>query len=139
MNGKLINAWGYQGDPMNLPVTSVETAVPFYENVMGFRVESESDGPPNSAIIERDGIKMGLAENGGDSSQDGCAFQVEDVEGMWEEFKSKGLSATADASSIPNASISPELKTERRNDGSSWRVFFVVAPDGLCYWFGEKQ
>lgn len=21
---------------------------------------------------------------------------------------------------------------------SSFRVFYVVAPDGLCYWFGER-
>jgi hypothetical protein len=20
-----------------------------------------------------------------------------------------------------------------------WGVFYVVAPDGLCYWFGERQ
>ena len=23
--------------------------------------------------------------------------------------------------------------------GVEWKVFYVVAPDGLCYWFGERQ
>ena len=27
----------------------------------------------------------------------------------------------------------------QHRDGSRWNVFFVVAPDGLCYWFGEPQ
>jgi hypothetical protein len=21
----------------------------------------------------------------------------------------------------------------------AWKVFYVIAPDGLCYWFGERQ
>ena len=32
----------------------------------------------------------------------------------------------------------PEFKIERRND-VAWKVLYVVAPDGLCYWFGERQ
>ena len=23
--------------------------------------------------------------------------------------------------------------------GVQWKVFYVVAPDGPCYWFGERQ
>ena len=26
-----------------------------------------------------------------------------------------------------------------QHDGVAWKVFYVVAPDGLCYWFGERQ
>jgi hypothetical protein len=25
------------------------------------------------------------------------------------------------------------------HDNGDWKVFYVVAPDGLCYWFGERQ
>lgn len=32
----------------------------------------------------------------------------------------------------------PDFKVERRDDGD-WKVSCVVAPDGLCYWFGERQ
>ena len=135
---RITNAWGYQGDAMNLPVGSVESSVPFYESVMGFRTESRNADPVASAVLERDGIRMRIAENGGDPAQDGCAFQVEDVQSIYNEFVANGLSPDISASKL-GGSISRELKTETRDDGSMWRVFFVVAPDGLCYWFGEKQ
>lgn len=128
MKAALKNAWGYQGDAMNLPVEDVDAAVPFYERIMGFRVESRSDEPNRSAVLERDGIRMGVAENDGDPSQDGCAFQVDDVEALLQEFTSNGLDKEVS-----------DLTIENRGDGSSWKVFYVVAPDGLCYWFGEKQ
>jgi lactoylglutathione lyase len=25
------------------------------------------------------------------------------------------------------------------HDDVAWKVFYVVAPDGLCYWFGERK
>ena len=31
-----------------------------------------------------------------------------------------------------------EFSTEKHGD-LIWKVFYVVAPDGLCYWFGERQ
>jgi len=83
--------------------------------------------PHKSAILGRDEIQIGLAENGGDPTQDGCAFAVDDVESAFAEFKANGL----------KKEIS-DFNTEQRDD-SIWKVFFVVAPDGLCYWFGEKQ
>ena len=111
---------------MNLPVTDVDTAVPFYERIMGFRVESRGKEPHRHAILERDSVKMGLAENGNDSTQDGCAFRVDSVEAAWDEFKSNGLEQEI-----------PEFSTEDQ-DGESFKVFYIIAPDGLCYWFGEK-
>lgn len=94
---------------------------------MGFRVESRGDSPHKSAVLERDGIRIGLAENGGDSTQDGCAFAVDDVESTFAEFKANGLEKDV-------AGFDSE-----QHDGESWKVFYVVAPDGLCYWFGERQ
>jgi hypothetical protein len=32
----------------------------------------------------------------------------------------------------------PAFGVERHGE-TSWKVFYVVAPDGLCYWFGERQ
>lgn len=128
MGARLLNAWGYQGDAMNLPVEDLAAAIPFYERAMCFQVESRADAPDRSAVIARDGVRMGLAENGGDSTQDGCAFQTDDVEGLLAEFRANGMEKELSA-----------LKTENRPDGSTWKAFFVVAPDGLCYWFGERQ
>jgi hypothetical protein len=38
----------------------------------------------------------------------------------------------------PSTRKAPEIGVEQRKDGA-WNVFYVVAPDGLCYWFGERQ
>jgi catechol 2,3-dioxygenase-like lactoylglutathione lyase family enzyme len=127
MKGTLRKAFGYQGDNMNLPVSDLGAAVPFYETVLGFRVVSRTDTPQHSAVLERDEVQIGLAENGGDSTQDGCAFHVNQLEALFAEFKANGL----------HKELS-QFDVERHGD-ASWRVFYVVAPDGLCYWFGERQ
>ena len=74
----LKNAWPYQQDRMNLPVADLETALPFYETILGFQLVLRSETPHRSAVLERDGIEIGLAENGGDPTQDGCFFEVDE-------------------------------------------------------------
>src|SRR5687768_4931303 len=123
----LEKAFGYQGDQMNLPVKDLDGALPFYEKVLGFRVVSLSEAPHKSAVLERDEVRIGLAENGGDPSQDGSAFHVRGVEDLVAEFNANGLGKKIDRFDI-----------ERHGD-VAWKVFYVVAPDGLCYWFGERQ
>src|SRR5437762_8560266 len=91
MKARLERAFGYQGDNMNLPVRDLSAALPFYETVLGFRVLSRSDTPHRSAVLVRDEVQIGLAENGGDSTQDGCAFHVKDLEALFAELKSNGL------------------------------------------------
>jgi catechol 2,3-dioxygenase-like lactoylglutathione lyase family enzyme len=127
MTATLDKAFGYRGDTMNLPVKEIDAALPFYESQLGFRVLSRSDTPHRSAVLARDHIQMRLAENGGDPTQDGCAFHVTGLEALLEEFKANGLKKE-----------SSDFSIERRGD-AAWRVFYVVAPDGLCYWFGERQ
>lgn len=120
-------AWPYQKDKMNLPVHDLKAAISFYETIMGFRLISQDDQPYKLAILERDTIQISLAENGGDPSQDGCFFEVENVANTFEEFKANGL----------QKEIS-DFSNEKHGD-TSWKVFYVVAPDGLCYCFGERQ
>lgn len=127
MRGALERAFGYQGDAMNLPVSNVDEAVPFYETVLGFHVESRTETPRRSAVLARDQVRMRLTENGGDPSQDGCAFHVTGLNALLEEFAAKGIQKGAS-----------DIGAEDRG-GEKWRVFYVVAPDGLCFWFGEKQ
>ena len=121
----LDKAFGYQGDHLNLPVKNVAQALPFYEQMLGFRVVSRGAAPHRSAILARDAVQIGLVENGGDPTQDGCAFHVSGVEDLLAELIAKGLR-------------SPDLGTEH-HDGAAWSVFYVVAPDGLCFWFGERR
>ena len=127
MAATLEKAFGYQGDKMNLPVRDLAEALPFYECTLGFRVISRAAAPCRSAVLARDRVEIGLAENGGDSSQDGCAFHVTDLDALFAEFRGNGLQKELG-----------EFDVEDHGD-ASWRVFYVVAPDGLCYWFGEKQ
>src|SRR4051812_26261765 len=81
----------YCDDAMNLPVESVDAAVPFYETIMGFQVVSRGVSPHRSAVLGRDDIRIGLAENGGDPGQEGCFFEVDDVEAAFGELKGRGL------------------------------------------------
>jgi len=127
MSGTLDKAFGYQGDNMNLPVPDVADALPFYETVLGFRVLSRSETPHKSAVLARDHVQIRLAETGGDPSQDGCAFHVTGLDALFAAFKANGLPKELS-----------EFDVEQHN-GVSWRVFYVVAPDGLCYWFGERR
>jgi catechol 2,3-dioxygenase-like lactoylglutathione lyase family enzyme len=123
----LTKAFGYQGNPLSLPVPNLEAALPFYQQVLGFQLVSRSAEPHPGAVLSRDQVRIGLAENGGDPAQDGCAFHVTGLTELFEEFRSRGLQKGLS-----------DFSTEHR-DGSAWQVFFVVAPDGLCYWFGERQ
>jgi catechol 2,3-dioxygenase-like lactoylglutathione lyase family enzyme len=127
LTAMLGKAFGYQGDNMNLPVRSLSAALPFYESVLGFRLVSRSDTPHRSAVLARDEVQIGLAENGGDPTQDGCAFHVTDLESLFTEFQANGLQKSLSGFGV------------EQRDGAAWKVFYVVAPDGLCYWFGERQ
>ena len=116
----------YADDALNLPVADVDAAIPFYEKTFGFRVVSRESAPHKSVILGRDEVKTGLAENGGDPSQEGCFFEVDNVESAFEEIKGT------------SANVSDDFRVDRFGD-VSYRVFFVVAPDGLCYMLGERQ
>jgi lactoylglutathione lyase len=52
---------------------------------------------------------------------------VEDLESLFAEFKANGFQKELSAFDI-----------EQHGD-VAFKVFYVVAPDGLCYWFGERQ
>ena len=116
----------YLQDALNLPVENLEEAIPFYQTIMGFHVVSRRDAPCKSAILSRDDIQIGLAENGGDPTQEGCFFEVDDVEAAFNELKNNGLK-----------NDDPDYRTDQHGD-KSFRIFFVIAPDGLCYCLGQR-
>ena len=127
MKALFMTASPYADDAMNLPVQNVNAAIPYYEKVFSFRVVSRQAAPHKSVILARDNIQIGLAENGGDPTQEGCFFEVDDVETAFAELKSNGLEKEEAG-----------FRIDRYGD-TSWKVFFVVAPDGLCYCLGERQ
>jgi lactoylglutathione lyase len=117
----------YLADEMNLPVENLEAAIPFYETIMGFQVVSQKASPCKSAVLCRDGIQIGLAENGGDPTQEGCFFEVDNAEAAFAELQSNGLGKAEAGFRID------------QHGATAYKVFFVVAPDGLCYCLGERQ
>ena len=48
-----------------------------------------------------------------------------------------GLASLSVAEFYPDGSGKKTDFGIEEQDGVSWKVFYVVAPDGLCFWFGE--
>ena len=61
-------------------------------------------------------------------AQDGTAFHVLGLAELHAEFRAAGLTKEI----LRNTG-------QRIRDNTPWLVFFVVAPDGLCYWFAEQE
>jgi catechol 2,3-dioxygenase-like lactoylglutathione lyase family enzyme len=117
------DAFPYQDDLLALPVVDLDAAALWYSNAFGLREVERRDQPHRAVILERDGVKIGFALTGGDASQDGAAIQVSDLDRVKEQIVAAGLP-------VGNARV------EEKN-GEKRRVFFVVAPDGLCFYFYE--
>ena len=126
MKAIYLAAFPYAKDVLNLPVESVEKSIPYYQNVFGLELVSTEDTPIKRAVLARDSIQLGIAENGGDSSQEGAAIRVNNLEAAWNELKANGLDQDA-----------PKYGDDIRNE-KKYRNFFVIAPDGLCYCFNEE-
>lgn len=110
-------------DPQNLPVADVDEAARFYVDSMGFTVQSRADSPEKAVTLQRDGITLRLCENGGDPEQASCYIGVSDVETAFRELQEKGAEVS-------------EVRPQD-HDGKNYRVFFVRAPDGLCFCLGQ--
>ena len=117
----------YADDAMNLPVNDLEVALPFYLTIFGLKLISRSDTPHASAVLARDDIEIGLTENGGDPTQEGCFFEVDDLQNFFQELQDNGLN-----------NDDPKYSVEDFGGDLSYKVFYVVAPDGLCYCIGEQ-
>ena len=115
----------FQQDVLSLPVADLDAASDWYSKHFGMAEVERRDAPVPSVILERDGTRIGFALNGRDPAQDGAAILVSNIKRMKEELESKGVR-------IGNWRVD-------ERDGKKFQVFFVVAPDGLCYYFHEPQ
>ena len=116
-------AYPYQKDVLALPVTDLDAAAQWYTTHFGMREVERREVPVPAVILERDDTRIGFAINGGDSGQDGAAILVSDILGMKDELESSGAQLG-------------NWRIEERG-GVKFQVFFVVAPDGLCFYFHE--
>ena len=113
----------YQDDVLALPVEDLDQASQWYANALGLTEVERRDDPVPTVIMQRDGIRIGFAINGGDASNDGAAILVTDIERARRELEASGLS----------------VGESRIDDhgGQKMSVFFLVAPDGLCFYFHQ--
>lgn len=116
-------AYPFQEDILALPVTDLDGTAEWYRDAFGLHEVERRDEPVPTVILERDGVRIGFAINGGDASMDGAAILVTDIKRARTELKSNGIK-------VKNWRID-------KRDGKKFRVFFVVAPDGLCYYFHQ--
>lgn len=116
-------AFPYQKDVLALPVTDLDVASQWYCAHFGMVEVQRIQQPVPTVILERDGTRIGFSINGGDSSQDGAAVLVSNIQGIKDELERNGAN-------IGNWRIDEQ-------GGQKYQVFFVVAPDGLCYYFHE--
>ena len=68
-------------------------------------------------------MQIGFAINGGNPAEEGAAIRVANIDGVKAELESSGIA-------VANTRVD-------ERDGEKFNVFFVVAPDGLCYYFNE--
>ena len=116
-------AFPYQDDVLALPVEDLDRAANWYARAFGLAEVERRDSPVPTVIMQRDGVQIGFAINGGDATQDGAAILVSDLERARRELEANG--------------ISPGDSRVDDHNGKQLRVFFVVAPDGLCYYFHQ--
>ena len=120
---KFLKASAYSGDVHDLPVESVEEAVSWYSQHFGMTEIERAESPVRTVTLERDGVTIGFSENGGDASQNGAAILTQNLEAVRQDLEGRGLTTA-------NSRID-------ERDGKKFKVFFIVAPDGLCYYFHE--
>ena len=116
-------AYPYQEDVLALPVADLDAASSWYSEHFGMTEVDRRAEPVPAVTLERDGVQIGFAVNGGDPAQDGAAILVSGISAMREELEAKGVKTG-------------NWRVDERDD-KKLQVFFVVAPDGLCYYFHE--
>jgi catechol 2,3-dioxygenase-like lactoylglutathione lyase family enzyme len=116
-------AFPYQKDVLALPVTDLDAASGWYAAHFGMAEVERHEQPVPTVILERDGTRLGFAINGGDASQDGAAVLVSNIHALKDQLEKNGTPVG-------------NWRVDERN-GQKLQVFFVVAPDGLCYYFHE--
>ena len=116
-------AFPYQKDVLALPVTDLDAASQWYCAHFGMVEVERFQQPVPTVILERDGTRLGFSINGGDPSQDGAAVLVSNIQGIKDELEQNGAK-------IGNWRVDEQ-------GGKRRQVFFVVAPDRLCYYFHE--
>ncbi len=116
-------AFPYGDDILALPVADLDAAATWYAQHFTMVQVERTLEPWPTVIMERDGVRIGFAVNGRDSSQEGAGILVHNIHAARAELEAKGVTTG-------------DWRVEEQH-GIRVQVFFVVAPDGLCYYFHQ--
>ena len=118
-----VAAFPFADDVLALPVADISQAVKWYGHAFGLKEIERRESPLPAVIMERDGLQIGFAVNGGNAEDEGAAILVTDIQQARNELEAKGINTV-------------NWRVDER-DGEKFQVFFVVAPDGLCFYFHQ--
>jgi catechol 2,3-dioxygenase-like lactoylglutathione lyase family enzyme len=110
-------------EPLHLPVRDLEQAFPFYIKYLGCTIVSRQDHLHKEIVLQRDQVTLGLTENGGNPEEHSCAISVSDIDVLYQELHALQLDLS-------------EIRPDRQGN-QTYRVFFLRAPDGLCFCFNQ--
>ena len=116
-------AFPFADDVLALPVEDIDRAATWYGERFRLVEVERRDHPAPTVILERDGVRIGFAVNGGDPGNEGAAIRVTDIRRARDELEANGVETA-------------NWRVDER-DGEKYQVFFVAAPDGLCYYFHQ--
>ncbi len=116
-------AFPFADDVLALPVEDIDRVATWYGERFRLVEVERRDHPVPTVILERDGVRIGFAVNGGDPGNEGAAIRVTDIRRARDELEANGVETA-------------NWRVDER-DGEKYQVFFVVAPDGLCYYFHQ--
>ena len=84
-------AFPYAEDVLALPVEDLDQTAEWYGAAFGLVEVERRDDPVPTVILERDGVQIGFAVNGGDASQEGAAILVNDIHKARDEIEANGV------------------------------------------------
>ncbi len=116
-------AFPFADDVLALPVEDIDRAAAWYGASFGLVEVERAAHPVPTVVMERDGARIGFAVNGGDPGNEGAAIRVTDIRRARDELEANGVKTA-------------NWRVDER-DGERYQVFFVVAPDRLCYYFHQ--
>ncbi len=116
-------AYPYNESVLTLPVTDLDQTAKWYSHAFGMQETRRAAGEKPSVVLHRDGVELGFEINCGDAANEGAAILVEGIEALRQQLIETGASPG-------------EFRIDDR-DGEKLKVFFVVAPDGLCFYFHQ--
>ena len=119
----IVAAFPFRDDVLALPVADLDQSSQWCREKFDFKEVERFEEPHPTVIMERDGVRIGYSINGGNPEEEGAAIRVSNIYAMRDELEARDVTTG-------------NWRVDEW-DGEDRQVFFVVAPDGLCYVFTQ--